>query len=502
MDRVHHSEQVVGKAKTLTNTIKDISASRKLVVSSSGSYEHFHGNGDPTMCALCSQIKEAKSFELAIACVIIANACTIGFEADWRVKNASVESPSWLVTMEWIFLCLFLAELLIRLLAEGGAFIRPSNPLFGWNVFDSLVTCTVMLERLAIITELNFSLARLCRVMRLARVLRFIRLLRACRELRVMATGIMNCGRTLLWSFLILAVFTYMYAIFVLNMVSDWLHSPSENSGAGSGDSGRGDSPAAVQDVVDNFGSLPVAMYTLYEAALDGVNWGEVASPLFTINIVLPISFVLYISVTIFVVLNIITATFVQAAAQVAVDAENKFLDVLDDKKAWLQRVSTMFKAHGGNGALESIAFRELMGTPDAKMLFSEVGMELDHHQFGELFPLFDIDGDGEVDVNEFVQGLSMLGGAARSLDMFRQFKRLGSKVEEALRTMQDLQATLGRGSSVASDAWSMSGDPTSPQLIRAGSTPWAARSVAEESRQVSCDCDLDTVRGAESFAV
>jgi len=440
MNKSSQKKNSVVFAKSVTDSIQHIAVSRQTLTSSSLAPRI---DGANTGTSFFSRIKEAKTFEVSVAFVIVANACTIGFEADWRIKNTNInrESPPWLETTEWIFLCFFLLELAVRVLAEGAKFISPRNPVFGWNAFDSLVTSAAILERLAINLPINFLLARLCRVMRLARMLRFIKLLRACRELRVIAMGIMNCGRTLLWSFLILVVFTYMYSVMVLNLISDWLHDTAENSGAG-----YGDDQVTSEFIGEKFGSLLAAMYTLYAVALDGFNWGTVCDPLFNINLILPVSFVVYITVIFLVVLNIITATFVQSAAQVAVDSENKFLDVLDDKKVWLQRVSDMFKACGGQGPLEPMAFRQLMDSPEAKMLFSEVGMDLDHHKFGELFHLFDVDGDGAVDVNEFAHGLSMLGGSARSLDMFRQFKRLGSKVDDLLRRMQDSQVAAASG--------------------------------------------------------
>merc|ERR1712210_316110 len=91
--------------------------------------------------------------------------------------------------------------------------------------------------------------------------------------------------------------------------------------------------------------------------------------------------------------------------------------------------------------------------------LFSEIGLELDYHGAKALFDLFDKDGDGNIDVNEFIQGMSLYGGSAKSVVMCHHFQRLHKKINEALRMTRATENLLAR--------WEEEQRPVTEELLR-----------------------------------
>ncbi|CAK0879330.1 unnamed protein product [Prorocentrum cordatum] len=288
----------VGEAKRNFGTVKtmiiqgDRSASRSLGEA---------GDRAAWPFAVASTIKDRREFEIVVAVMILANAVSVGYHADWSIRNPGVDRAGSSRIIDWSFLCAFVLELAIRALAERWAFFDTANACFGWNVFD---TCIVLI---GILTEvdafsLNLSMMRAVRVLRLVKVMRIFRFLTFFRELRVMVHGIVNCGRTLCWSLLLLLAITYIYAVFCLQVFADWL---------GSVDGAAAQSDIRIQNTIEmlhfHFSSLPWSLYTLFKAMSGGSSWGDVmADPMYHVGVIMVPSFALYISVTVFCVLNVI----------------------------------------------------------------------------------------------------------------------------------------------------------------------------------------------------
>merc|ERR1719382_1564951 len=85
-------------------------------------------------------------------------------------------------------------------------------------------------------------------------------------------------------------------------------------------------------------------MYTLFKAMSGGSSWGEVSDPLSKIHPLATFAFCVYIMLAVFVVLNVITAIFVDAAARVSDDEATKVLDNIQRKSVWILKAKELFK--------------------------------------------------------------------------------------------------------------------------------------------------------------
>ena len=64
------------------------------------------------------------------------------------------------------------------------------------------------------------------------------------------------------------------------------------------------------------------------------------------------------------------------------------------------------------------------------RVAFEDMGLDISFEHAALLFKLFDWDGDGHIDVNEFAHGVYHLKGNARSLDVYRHFMELSRQVD------------------------------------------------------------------------
>ncbi|CAK0889124.1 unnamed protein product [Prorocentrum cordatum] len=183
--------------------------------------------------AWAEKLVATSQFETIVAGSIVFNAVAIGWNSDWSMRNIGSDRPIFFIALDWIFLSVFMLELLLRMVAEGGQFFHYRAKMFGWNMFDSGIIALTLLNN-AEVLGVRLSVVRVFRVMRLVSVIRVVRLMNGFMELRMMVDGIMNCGKTLLWSFLLLIVLTFIYAVVCLEFIAEWLTQAEQDMGGAS----------------------------------------------------------------------------------------------------------------------------------------------------------------------------------------------------------------------------------------------------------------------------
>merc|ERR1719356_1108245 len=123
-----------------------------------------------------------------------------------------------------MFTTVFFFEISMRIVAEGPHFFRLSNRCLGWNLFDTCIVASSLIEEVAhLVSSARRSNISSLRVLRLVRALRVIRMLRFFRELRIMVSGIINCGKSVLWASLLIGIMTYTFAVVFLQITASWL---------------------------------------------------------------------------------------------------------------------------------------------------------------------------------------------------------------------------------------------------------------------------------------
>jgi len=288
-------------------------------------------------------------------------------------------------------------------------------------------------------------LMRSLRLLRVVRTLRIVRLLRYIATFRKMVFAIAASLQTLFWSLLLLGLIMYMFAVCFTQGVSDHLKERRMVS----------EWTKVDEDLQMKFGSLGTAWLHLYQSISGGISWGEVAAPLADLHWTFLILFLMYISMTVFCVLNVVTSIFVESAMQTAAHHRDLLIqEKIQDKQTYAKHMKDVFNAIDTDGTLRiSEEEMELFMEDEHLRLYLEA-LEINILDARVLFRLLDHDESGEIDIDEFCEGCLRLKGEAKSFDihcllfenqrMLLKTKHFMKYVEDRLDTLMDLMQPEG----------------------------------------------------------
>jgi voltage-gated sodium channel len=178
------------------------------------------------MTAAFERIVQSARFQNFITGVILFAAVLVGLETDAHIV---ARYGALLHALDQIVLGIFVVELVVKLAAEGKKpyrfFLDP------WNVFDFLIVSIVFLP----------IQSQYVTVLRLARLLRVLRLIRAIPRLQVLVSALLKSIPSMGYVSLLLLLVFYVYGVAAVFLFG--------------------------QNDPFRFGSLPVALVTLFQVA-------------------------------------------------------------------------------------------------------------------------------------------------------------------------------------------------------------------------------------------
>jgi len=298
--------------------------------------------GDDVLTGGCRvqarRIVSSRPFDYTVAALIVVNSLSIGIQMDWQSKNIGRELPLAFGVVNYIVNAAFFIELVMRLVGEGWYFAAYQNPNYGWNILDFFLVALSGIDA-ALEKSSNISAFRILRTFRLVRVLRVIRMLRFFSDLRVMVKGIVLSLKPLIFAMFLLTMIMFMFAIAIMQIVQDELAASSQLD------------EFVLEELFSHFGSMYITMLHLFMATTGGFSWKEGAVLLMEIHPALPLILCAYISFTMFCVLNIVTALFVETAGKIcAIDEEQMFLAELEQRSQWINDIKKVFSKADLNG--------------------------------------------------------------------------------------------------------------------------------------------------------
>jgi len=358
------------------------------------------------------RLVRSSRFESMFAAVVMVNFLWIGAQMEYRefINNAS---PTIVLVTDGTFCVAFLAELILRLVGNGIVEFFCSEKDWAWNWFDVVIVLLTTFETgLSLVGGLTNALEgvsglRVVRVMRVLRVVRVIRGMRNFRPLRLLIHAIANTLRSAIWTLLLLMMIIYTFSVMFAQSTYDHLASQVE---AGT---------PIDEDLSKNFGTLGRTLYTLFSASTGGCDWQDVAAPLGDVHFACLAGFIIYISFQYFCVMNVVTGIFCQSALEIAKnDREDMIVQQLQDKDRYVASLQDLFREWDGNGSGELSLEEFQYHMKDSRMQAFLRTLEIEPSNAFTLFKLLDADGQGTLDVSEFVGGLIELRGNAKSIQI------------------------------------------------------------------------------------
>jgi len=348
--------------------------------------------------------------------IILLNCVTIGMETKPQTFGPLLE------IFEHIFTAIFLLEVIARIYVFGRQYFRN-----WWNMFDLALVLITGVLIVWIIKPVageqhgflrHMQLLRACRLMRIARV---VRMMPMFKEMWLLLRGLKDSLRTLFWTSAVILFVIYIFSIFSHSIMhQNIIHK-------------RCEVPEDSQIYTD-FGDLPNIIFTLARImTLD--NWSTTVSEVTACEPMMGVFFFLFMAISVFVLLNLVTAVIVDNALEISRQDEEQMIRENDlDKRHELVKLQMLFDDLDldQDGELTRDEFDQAFQLPRIKRKIRLLDFE--ETDLDDLFSILDDDESGKVTVEEFCYGLSQLKGPAKAKDllvMIRGISKLICRVED-----------------------------------------------------------------------
>ncbi|CAE7902571.1 unnamed protein product, partial [Symbiodinium microadriaticum] len=313
-------------------------------------------------------------------------------------------------TLDSAFVFIFLTELIFRAFVEWATFLKEFAFWFDFFLVAAGFVDMYIIMPLASAGGLggehkNIVLLRLVRALKALRAIRMVRTLRLFTGLRLLVKACQCFLPSLGWSMVLLGVFMSMGALVLGTLLQDFILDPTH-------------SLDDRQWVWMRYGTAYRALYTLYEITFAGR----------------------YITIIVFAVIRVISAIFLKDTLDAANnDAEHLVVERLRKKAEYVEKLEQVFHAmdDSGDGMITEERLTNILANPVAKAYFQT--LDVDIYESAALFHLLD-NGDGEVTLEEFIEGIMRCKGQARAIDqvaMRADLKALDFKLSKLVRMLK-----------------------------------------------------------------
>jgi len=397
---------------------------------------------------------QSRHYEMFSALLVCSNAIFIGYQTECLAQlvdnskdgdgiNMNTD-PLPIILGSVLFTVLFSIELGLRWISDGLFHFFVSSDI-SWRLFDVFIVVLCLVDSFWSLTRAmalnnagkthllsSVSALRVLRVVRIVKLARIIRMMSFFRELRIMIYSILGCTKSLVWVTLILAMCFYIFGITFTLGTAEYVawHAMWEE-------------PSSVS-LRNSFGTLSRSFLSLYMAMAGGRSWGEYYKEISLLSWQYPALFLVFLTFTIFSVLNIVTAVFVDSAFQ----ATHKIRQIviheeLEQKRDYLKALRDLFSEMdvNGDGSISIDEFEDRLC--DERVIAFFKAMKLDVSDSRTLFNLLDKDRSGQVDIVEFLNGCYQLQGESRSIDTKILRIQVTSLMERMMCLEENQQALL-----------------------------------------------------------
>lgn len=356
-------------------------------------------------------------FEMTVGCVIMINAILIGAQTSENSDGDGYQA------METLFLLFFLWELIVRLFAHGWSWVFDYRNFLDFFLVVVPIVAQWILIPLGVPAD-QLKKFQILRILRLVRLVKMVRMFPQFQTLWVMLRGLVECGRTLFWTYVMIITMLFIFGIVGTDFIAK--------------------DPLFLYDdaVQEYFGTLPDSIFTLMQVmTLD--SWTFICRPMMKKAGWVGLYFIALIMLVVMVLLNLITAVIVENSFAVAHEDEDEIGRQREkEREAEISSLGEIFKTFDTDGS-GTVTFEEFQHAAETNPLVQNKldVLEIDKSDLGELWSLLD-DGDGTLSSHEFCEGLRKVKAGVKAKDLL-----------ECLRQMRVLQTRTQRQRKRVSDA-------------------------------------------------
>lgn len=280
------------------------------------------------------------------------------------------------------------------------------GPDWRWNLFDFVVVVGGAIETVITVVSIDTNFLRLVRFLRILRTVQVVRKQPMFSKLRLMLLAVFESVISLMWAMLLLVGFMLLFAVIFVQTAAHHIESAAP-----------GDSTIPV--LTTFFHSLPMALLTLCMAITGGVNWWTLMEAFLDFSPFCAAVFLVYIALMVLALLSVVTGIFVNDSIEVAQsDRELRTISLLHRNAETINRLKEMFREidEDCSGSISLDEFMSSLSKAEVRLALEALGVDLANAV--RLFETLDVDGDRQLEIDEFVMGCSALCVSAKTLDM------------------------------------------------------------------------------------
>lgn len=363
------------------------------------------------------------AFSYSITLLILLHVILLGVEVDLSAAVALEDMPSWFSTFNAVSVCCFVVELILKFIALGCRGFWYGSDAY-WNIFDFIVigvsVVDVVLDFWARMLSPSMSTGqlRLLRSIRFARALRSIRIVRLFRyigALRTLALSILSTMVSLFWTLALLIILFYSFGVVLTQLVVEHCRFLGMEAVSGK----IAPMQYCPETLRKYWHNVPESMLTLFMAISQGLNWEDAMEPLREVSVLAVILVILYVVITVFAILNVVTGVFLNTAIESAgADKDVATIRQVHAKAQQVEALQQIFREidRENDNEVNFEDVRNAMSSGELASFMESLGISTDDVR--TLFMLLDSEHKGLIDLDEFVSGCMQLHGPAKSMQM------------------------------------------------------------------------------------
>lgn len=356
--------------------------------------------------------------------IIGLNALFMGVQIQYYVDSGSYHASNSIG--EVVFTTLYLMEFFVRIAGDGARALFLGKE-WAWSFLDvcvltmSIVDLTLDFTKGSTASTSSFRILRVFRVLRIAKIIRGVRFLR---NLRLLIVGMINSVMAISWTVFALLFIMYLGAVVVLSIV--------------------------IEDVVEgssyymtHWSGIEVAMCTLFQVMTGDSWWSVVGRGVRDDHPSVIVFLMMYFCVTAYGLLNIVTGVFVEQTLSTSKKDAELLRDRNDESKVLMKAfLEDLFEIADvdRDGRISYAEFAKAFNDPQIQFGFALINLEA--VDVRNMFCVVDADGDGEIDVKEFVEGLLNLQGFPTNADLVEHNLRIMAMLQQVMTEFKRIKSS------------------------------------------------------------
>eukprot|EP00927_Polykrikos_kofoidii_P038350 TRINITY_DN32697_c0_g1_i1.p1 TRINITY_DN32697_c0_g1~~TRINITY_DN32697_c0_g1_i1.p1 ORF type:complete len:960 (+),score=145.42 TRINITY_DN32697_c0_g1_i1:180-2882(+) len=385
-----------------------------------------------------AKLLSSTRWDIFIASTILSNTLFMGVQIDYTTSHRDEDQHVALNVVAYLYTFIFTLELVLRMTVEGIYFFSVCRRTATWNYLDFFIVGSSLFEVYADLQDADegsmssaqLRIVRTVRITRLMKIFRIARLVRFIRALRTLVNSILCTLKSVFWALLLMVLIIYVFSMVLCQAVNNYLVDVDESPMHGT--------------LILFWGSLLGCMLTLLKTIIGGISWHDCLIPLESLHIAWSLVFLSYVVFMYFAVLNVITGVFCESAIQSAKnDQELVIQEQMLSKKKYVEKLQKLFEDIDDDGS-KNITLTELERHLDSEIsgAFFQY-LELDVSSARDFLKLIDMDGSGDLDLGEFIEGIYRLRGPAKALDIAAVAYDQRAFQEYMYKSLASLEVTL-----------------------------------------------------------